>query len=49
MVEYNAEFFREKGRKGGRKTLRKYGKKHFIKLGKKKHEKNIIVRNDSRS
>ncbi len=33
---YPADYFKEQGRLGGLKTLKKYGKKHYSRIGKGK-------------
>lgn len=35
MEKYSKEFFVEKGRKGGLKTLKKYGKKYLREIASK--------------
>ena len=35
MKTFTLEFFKEKGKKGGLTTKKKYGKKHYEKIGSK--------------
>ncbi len=40
---FPADYFKEQGRIGGLKTLKKYGKKHYSKIRKKKLDKGVEV------
>lgn len=49
MTEYNLEFFKQQGSRGGKQTVKKYGKKHFSKLGVLSGQKKRKTKQDERS